>query len=105
DLIAGLARLVREHQETVLIGRTHGRHALPITFALKAGTWLAPLLRHRERLTALKPRLLTVQLGGAAGTLSVLGDSAVPIRRELAAELNLSAPPLPWHTQRDSLFE
>jgi 3-carboxy-cis,cis-muconate cycloisomerase len=51
------------------------------------------------------PRFLVVQLGGAAGTLAALGPRAPEVVRQLAAELALGVPPLPWHAQRDSLFE
>jgi 3-carboxy-cis,cis-muconate cycloisomerase len=44
-----------------------------------------------------------VQLGGASGTLAALGDKALDVRRELAAELQLVEPPAPWHTERDRL--
>ena len=49
--------------------------------------------------------MLAVQLGGAAGTLEPLGDRGVEVAEALAAELGLSTPPLPWHTQRDALAE
>ena len=64
-----LAALAEQHRSIVLAGRTHSQQALPITFGLKAAGWLAPLLRHAERLAETEPRLLVVQFGGAAGTL------------------------------------
>lgn len=104
-LIRGFVQLAREHRHTVMIGRTHGQPALPITFGLKVAGWLAPHLRHRERLRELKPRLLVVQFGGAAGTLASLGDRGLDVRDALAHELELGIPPLSWHTQRDTLVE
>ena len=68
-MIAALARLADEHRATPIIGRTRFQQAVPTTFGLKVAGWLAPLLRHRERLGELRPRLLVVQLGGAAGNL------------------------------------
>jgi 3-carboxy-cis,cis-muconate cycloisomerase len=67
--------------------------------------WLAPLLRDQARLHELKPRLLVVQLGGAAGTLAALGDRGIDVQAALAAELDLNVLPMPWHTQRDQLAE
>ena len=67
--------------------------------------WLAPLLRHRQRLAELLPRLLVVQLGGAAGNLAALGDRGVEVMEDLARELGLACPPMPWHSQRDGLIE
>ena len=103
--IDNLAAMARRYREAVMPGRTHSQQAVPIPFGLKAAGWLAPLLRHRARLTEIRPRVLAVQLGGAAGTLEPLGERGVEVAEALAAELSLSAPSLPWHTQRDTLAE
>ena len=104
-VITGLAHHAAEHRATVMAGRTHLQHALPITFGLKCATWLMPLLAHRERLTQLRPRVERVQFGGAAGTLASLGDHGIAVMEALAAELNLAAPAAPWHVCRDGLAE
>lgn len=100
-----LAQLADRHRHTLMAGRTHSQQALPIPFGLKVAGWLAPLQRHRERLQELKPRLLVLQFGGAAGTLAALGEGGTAVAAALAAELHLNLPPLPWHTQRDSQAE
>lgn len=105
DVIHNLARLADKHRRTVMAGRTHSQQALPISFGLKVANWLAPLLRHRQRLAELKPRLLMVQFGGAAGTLAALGDGGTAVQSTLATELNLNIPLTPWHTQRDNFVE
>jgi 3-carboxy-cis,cis-muconate cycloisomerase len=51
------------------------------------------------------PRLLVVQFGGAAGTLAALEDRGLAVAEALAAELNLKAPLMPWHAQRDTFVE
>ena len=102
---AALCGLAERHRRTVMAGRTHGQQAVPIAFGLKAAGWALPLLRHLERLRQLRPRLLVVQLGGAAGTLSALGDRGIEVMEALAAELGLGPCTLPWHTQRDGLAE
>jgi len=78
---------------------------VPTAFGLKAAAWLAPLPRHRARLAELKPRLLMVQLGGAAGNLAALGANGITVMEALAGELGLGCPALPWHAQRDMLAE
>ncbi|UQN10248.1 3-carboxy-cis,cis-muconate cycloisomerase [Deinococcus sp. QL22] len=100
-----LAHLSDMHRRTLMAGRTHSQHALPITFGLKVAGWLAPLLRHLERLHQLRPRLLVVQCGGAAGTLAALGNDGLRVSAALARELGLGEAPLPWHTSRDTLAE
>jgi 3-carboxy-cis,cis-muconate cycloisomerase len=100
-----LAQLADRHRHTLMAGRTHSQQALPITFGLKVAGWLAPLLRHWQRLAELKPRLLVLQFGGATGTLASLGEMGTAVQQALAAELNLTLSPIPWHTQRDNLAE
>jgi 3-carboxy-cis,cis-muconate cycloisomerase len=103
--IDALAVLAERHRGSVMPGRTHLQHALPITFGLKAASWLQPLLGHAERLAQLRPRVLRVQFGGAVGTLASLGVDGVAVMDALAAELGLVAPPAPWHTARDGVAE
>jgi 3-carboxy-cis,cis-muconate cycloisomerase len=105
QLIDDLAQLADRHRHTLMSGRTHSQQALPLPFGLKVANWLAPLLRHRQRLAELKPRLLVIQFGGATGTLAALGDRGTTVQRALARELQLGVPAMPWHTQRDNLAE
>jgi 3-carboxy-cis,cis-muconate cycloisomerase len=105
DIARHLSALAERHRNTVLAGRTHGQQALPITFGLKVAGWIAPLVRHAERLVEISPRLLVVQFGGAAGTLAALGDKGLRVMNEFAKELKLGEPVMPWHSQRDSFVE
>ncbi|HEX3862685.1 MAG TPA: adenylosuccinate lyase family protein [Stellaceae bacterium] len=102
-----LAGLARRYRDTPMAGRTHLQHALPITFGYKAAVWLAGFDRHAARLAELKPRVLTAQFGGAAGTLASLGpgEASLASRRELARELGLGDPPITWHVARDAIVE
>jgi 3-carboxy-cis,cis-muconate cycloisomerase len=104
-LAAALAQRAEIHRRTPMVGRTWLQHALPITFGLKAAGWLDAVERHRQRLVELEPRLLVVQLGGAAGTLASLGERGVEAMQALGAELGLAVPPLPWHGARDRVAE
>ncbi|NDJ36835.1 MAG: 3-carboxy-cis,cis-muconate cycloisomerase, partial [Chloroflexi bacterium] len=100
-----LADLAGAHTATLMVARTHSQQALPTTFGLKTAGWLAPLLRHHDRLAELRARVLVVQFGGAAGTLAALGDRGLEVQAALATELGLGTPLMPWHTQRDSFTE
>jgi 3-carboxy-cis,cis-muconate cycloisomerase len=104
-LMADLAALAHAHRASIMAARTHAQQALPTSFGLKAALWAAPLLRHHERLSQLRPRLCRVQLGGAAGTLAALGPRALEVVEGLARELGLGVPEVPWHTQRDAFAE
>ena len=100
-----LARQAERYAATPLTGRTWLQHATPVTLGMKIAGWLGAITRSRQRLNELKPRLLVLQFGGASGTLAALGEQALPIAEALAAELQLSLPEQPWHTQRDRLVE
>jgi 3-carboxy-cis,cis-muconate cycloisomerase len=104
-LVEALAGLAERHRGTPMVARTRFQQALPTTFGLKVAGWLAPLARHRQRVRELRPRLLVVQLGGAAGNLAALGGRGVEVMEELAKELGLGVPPMPWHSQRDTIGE
>ncbi|MEQ9334156.1 3-carboxy-cis,cis-muconate cycloisomerase [Thalassobaculum sp.] len=104
-VIAGLAALADAHRGTVMAARTRYQQALPTSFGLKCAGWLLPLVRCRERLPALRLRLLAVQFGGAAGTLAALDDRGVAVMEAMAAELDLACPAGPWHAQRDGIAE
>jgi 3-carboxy-cis,cis-muconate cycloisomerase len=102
---AALAALARKHKSTVMAGRTHLQHALPVTFGYKAAVWLSMIARHCQRLAELKPRVLVGQFAGAAGTLASLGDKGLGVHDALMKELGLARPSMPWHVARDGFAE
>lgn len=100
-----LAKQVARYQHTLMAGRTWMQHALPITYGLKLAGTLDALLRWHERLQQMRPRVLTLQFGGAAGTLASLKEKGPQVAQALADELNLALPDTPWHSQRDRIIE
>ncbi|NHI01678.1 adenylosuccinate lyase family protein [Oceanimonas sp. MB9] len=100
-----LAVLASEHRNTVMAGRTHLQHALPVTFGYKAAIWLDSMRRARARLEDMRPRVLNAQLWGAAGTLASIGDKAEHLTEAVANELDLFTPIAPWHAARDGFAE
>jgi adenylosuccinate lyase len=58
----------QEHRHTVMVGRSHGIHAEPITFGFKLAGWLAEVLRGRDRLIALRQEIAIGKISGAVGT-------------------------------------
>lgn len=70
-----LTALAREHQYTLMAGRTHGMQALPTTFGFKVAVWLDEFIRHLDRLAAITPRLLTGNISGAISTYAALGEA------------------------------
>ncbi|MEB3273529.1 MAG: adenylosuccinate lyase [Prochlorothrix sp.] len=68
NLIHATRARASEHRYTVMAGRSHGIHAEPITFGFKLAGWLAELLRHRDRLIALRESVAVGKISGAVGT-------------------------------------
>jgi 3-carboxy-cis,cis-muconate cycloisomerase len=98
------ARLAEDHRSAPMAGRTLLQQAVPTTFGLKAAGWLGGVLDARRGLRRIREERLAVQLGGAAGTLSALGDAGPEVARLLADELGLAESP-PWHTNRARIAE
>jgi adenylosuccinate lyase len=65
-------RLALKHRDTVMVGRTHGIHAEPITFGLKILVWYEELGRAQERLARARAAIAVGKLSGAVGTLAHL---------------------------------
>lgn len=68
ELIQVIRLKAREHRYTVMIGRSHGIHAEPITFGFKLAGWLAEVLRHQDRLRILRETIAVGKISGAVGT-------------------------------------
>ncbi|HLO84673.1 MAG TPA: adenylosuccinate lyase [Nostocaceae cyanobacterium] len=68
DLIEVIRQKAKEHRYTVMIGRSHGIHAEPITFGFKLAGWLAEVLRHQQRLQTLRETIAVGKISGAVGT-------------------------------------
>jgi 3-carboxy-cis,cis-muconate cycloisomerase len=96
---AACAALARAERDTPIAGRTLLQQAVPTTFGLKAAGWLVAVLDADARLRELSDRL-PAELGGAAGTLSALGDRGVDVAAHFARELGLAEPTVPWHGNR-----
>jgi len=72
ELLAVLKRRAFEHKNTVMIGRSHGIHAEPITFGLKMALWYQEMQRNRERLLRAKETVSYGKIAGAVGTFAFI---------------------------------
>ena len=68
DLIQAIRYQAQQHRYTVMVGRSHGIHAEPITFGFKLAGWLAEVLRNRDRLVRLRQDIAVGKISGAVGT-------------------------------------
>ncbi len=72
DTIQAIRYQAQQHRHTVMVGRSHGIHAEPITFGFKLAGWLAEMLRHRDRLVAVRQAVAVGKISGAVGTYANL---------------------------------
>src|SRR5262249_25837209 len=105
SLSDALASLAETHRRTPVVARTWLQQALPTSFGFIVAGWLDALLRHRNRLLALKQNALVLQFGGAVGTLAALGTQGPLIAKHISEELSLPLPAVPWHSHRDRIGE
>ena len=94
NLIAVLAKRAIEHKYTVMIGRTHGIHAEPISFGLKLALWTEEMRRNLQRLTEAKKAIAVGKISGATGTYAT-----VPPEVEEKACTKLKLAPAPVSSQ------
>ncbi len=69
-LMEVIKRRALEHKDTVMIGRSHGIHAEPITFGLKLAIWYDEMRRNRARLQQARERIAVGKISGAVGTFA-----------------------------------
>ncbi|MFC2024680.1 adenylosuccinate lyase, partial [Chloroflexota bacterium] len=91
DLTAILAQKAIEHKYTVMIGRTHGVHAEPLSFGLKMALWVEEMKRNRQRLNAAKKIIAVGKISGAVGTHATLPPE---VEEKACAKLGLSPSPV-----------
>ncbi len=83
NLIQAIRYKAQEHRDTVMIGRSHGIHAEPMTFGFKLAGWLAEMQRHRERLNRISEEIAVGQISGAVGTYANIDPEVEEITCQL----------------------
>ncbi len=78
-----------QYNRTIMAGRTHGQHALPITLGFKFAVWTREIARHIQRLRECKGRVLVGKMSGAVGTQAGLGPNAMKIQRLVMEKLGI----------------
>jgi adenylosuccinate lyase len=91
ELLAVLKDQAYRYQDLVMVGRTHGVHAEPITLGLKFALWYAEFQRQRQRLAAAKETVSVGKLSGAVGTFAHLPPE---VEAGVCARLGLAPAPL-----------
>ena len=106
DLKDILKKQAARHKAAVMIGRTHGQHALPITLGFKFAVWGYEVNRHIDRLDECKKRVLVGKISGAVGTQAGLGEHAEMIQELVMKRLGLPSAEISTQiVQRDRYAE
>ncbi len=101
--LQGLGKVLRkrafEFKDTVMVGRTHGIHAEPMTFGLKLALWYAENKRNLDRMEAAIDQMLVGKVSGAVGTFAHLSPT---LERRICRKLGIRAVPISTQVlQRD----
>ena len=91
ELISALAQKAIEHKYTVMIGRTHGVHAEPISFGFKLALWVEEMQRNRQRLAEAKRAIAVGKISGAVGTYATVPPE---VEEKVCAKLGLTPAPV-----------
>lgn len=91
NLMVNLSSRAKEHKNTLMMGRTHGIHAEPITFGLKMALWWDEMRRHRERLAAARKSIAVGKLSGPVGTYATVPPS---VETRVCQKLGLESAPI-----------
>ncbi len=86
-LINVLEEQAIKHKYTIMIGRTHGVHAEPITFGLKLALWVEEMKRNAQRLAEAKKAIAVGKISGAVGTYATVPPE---IEEKVCAKLGLT---------------
>jgi len=94
------------YKETLMMGRTHGQHALPITLGFKFAVWMREISRHIQRLRQCRERVVVGKISGAVGTQAGLGENAMRIQELVMERLGIKAADISTQiVQRDRYAE
>ena len=103
--LEAMANLAERGADMVMPGRTHGQHAVPLTFGYKAAVWIDETLRHVERMRQVEPRVFVAMFGGGAGTFASVGVQGPEIQARMGAHLGMPPMRVPARTVMDHLAE
>lgn len=100
-----LKRLAKQYQYLPMVGRTHGMQALPTTFGFKLAVWLDEFVRHLQRLSEIKQRVLVGNISGAVCTYASMGELGPEVEKRALTLLGLNTPNIGWQAARDRFSE
>ncbi len=88
-IIIKLAKLSQSYRDTLMAGRTHGQHAIPITLGFKFANYVYEFSRSFERICEAEKRIVLCKISGAVGTMAAWGDRGLVVETTTCRELDL----------------
>ncbi|WP_301420377.1 class-II fumarase/aspartase family protein [Mammaliicoccus lentus] len=95
DILNNLSNLAEKYSQTIMPGRTHGRHATPITYGYKVSAWISELISNIENLIDSEKRVFKIMMGGAVGTFSTMPKNGKEVQNEVGTLVNMEVMEVP----------
>jgi len=106
QLCKSLLKRAKETQDLIAVGRSHGQHAVPITYGIRFTVWLEAVQRHMKRNLSAKESTSVGKISGATGSHAALGPLGFDIQKRVLETLGLNVPIATTQIiQRDRLAE
>lgn len=105
-LCESLLKRAKETQDLIAMGRSHGQHAVPITYGIRFSVWLDEMRRHKTRIHAARESTVVGKIAGATGSHAAFGPPGIDLQKRVLQKLGLNVPIATTQIiQRDRLAE
>ena len=95
EIIENLSNLALKTKSMVMPGRTHGRHAIPITYGYKVSVWISDFIDCYQRMQECEKRVFTIMMGGAVGAFNSMPGVGLEVQKRVAELVGMEAMEVP----------
>ncbi len=95
EIIENLSNLAEKTKKMVMPGRTHGRHAIPITYGYKVSVWISDFIDCYQRMKECEKRVFTIMMGGAVGAFNSMPEVGLAVQQRVAELTGMEAMEVP----------
>ncbi|WP_300002725.1 adenylosuccinate lyase family protein [uncultured Cedecea sp.] len=95
EIIENLSNLADKTKKMVMPGRTHGRHAIPITYGYKVSVWISDFIDCYQRMKECEKRVFTIMMGGAVGAFNSMPGVGMAVQKRVAELTGMEAMEVP----------
>ncbi len=95
EIIENLSNLATKTKKMVMPGRTHGRHAIPITYGYKVSVWISDFIDCYHRMKECEKRVFTIMMGGAVGAFNSMPEVGIKVQKRVAELTGMEAMEVP----------